>query len=273
MLQIGEFARLGQVSPRMLRHYDELALLKPAHVDARTGYRGYEVGQLARLHRLIALRELGLSLDQVREVLDEEPPVDQLRGMLRLRRAELEADMAEQQARFRRIDAHLRALEGSDAMPVLDVVVKTTDAVTIAEAVGTAPGFGHPNIGPVFEELVPRVLRHLGRVGVAPGIMIAWYEGPADDGSIVVHAGFQVSGRGGIADDDGMHVVDLPVVRVASVVHRGPMDDIATTYEALVRWIDDSGYRLAGRSRELYLEWDGEHPERNVTELQIPLAS
>jgi DNA-binding transcriptional MerR regulator len=272
MLQIGEFARLGQVSPRMLRHYDELGLLKPAQVDARTGYRGYEVGQLARLHRLIALRELGLSLEQVRDVLDEEPPVDELRGMLRLRQAELEADMADQQTRLRRIDAHLRALERSNAMAVLDVVIKTTHPVTVAEVVGTAPGFGHANIGPVFEELVPRVLGHLGRVGVAPGIMIAWYEDPADDGTIVVHAGFDVDGRGDDAGGDGVRVVDLPVVRVASVVHRGPMDDIATTYEALVRWIDDSGYALAGRSRELYLEWDGEHPESNVTELQIPIA-
>ena len=59
MFTIGEFARLGQVSPRMLRHYDETGLLRPTRVDPQTGYRLYDVGELGRLHRLLALRDLG----------------------------------------------------------------------------------------------------------------------------------------------------------------------------------------------------------------------
>jgi DNA-binding transcriptional MerR regulator len=69
MLTISEFARLGQVSPRMLRHYGETGLLEPAQIDARTGYRFYDVAQLARLRRLVALRELGFSLEQIRPIL------------------------------------------------------------------------------------------------------------------------------------------------------------------------------------------------------------
>ena len=89
MLNIGEFARLGQVSPRMLRHYDKLGLLEPSRVDPQTGYRFYEVDQLRRLHRMLALRDLGFSLEQLRPLLDDEPSIDELRGMLRLRLAGL----------------------------------------------------------------------------------------------------------------------------------------------------------------------------------------
>ena len=89
MLNIGEFARLGQVSPRMLRHYDELGLLDPALVDPDSGYRLYSVRQLSQLHRVVALRDMGFTLEQIREILAENLPVDQLRGMLRLRRAQL----------------------------------------------------------------------------------------------------------------------------------------------------------------------------------------
>src|ERR1700684_3369715 len=89
MLNIGEFARLGQVSPRMLRHYDQLGLLKPERVDPETGYRSYGVQQLVRLHRLVALRDLGFTLEQIGDLLDGEPPLEPLRGMLRLRRAQL----------------------------------------------------------------------------------------------------------------------------------------------------------------------------------------
>src|SRR3979409_2011157 len=109
----------------MLRHYDGLGLLLPEHVDPATGYRFYEVAQLRRLHRLLALRDLGFSLEQVRPVLDDEPLVEQLRGILRLHEAQIQQDVAEELGRLCRVEAHLRSLEGSVAMSSLDVVVKT----------------------------------------------------------------------------------------------------------------------------------------------------
>lgn len=257
----------------MLRHYDETGILEPSHVDPRTGYRGYKVGQLGRLHRLLALRDLGFTLDQIRPILDEDVSVDQLEGMLRIRRAHLQKDLVDESARLRRIDAHLRALEGSVAMSSIDVAVKMSEPVRIAEASARACGFGSENLGPVFEQLVPLVLGHLDRVGVQPGIMVAWYEEPNDDGSVVLHAGMDVDDQTlGMDKDGGVRIVELPSVRVASVVHRGTMEGVVPVYEALVRWVEDSGYELAGRSRELYHEWDAEHPERSVTELQMPIA-
>ena len=101
--------------------------------------------------------------------------------------------------------------------------------------------------------------------------MVAWYEEPADDGSVVVHAGFDIAAHD-LPDSDHVRVTDLPAIKVASVVHHGPMDNIGPVYEALVRWIEDSGNRLDGRSRELYHRWDDTDPNANVTELQMPLA-
>lgn len=89
MFSIGDFARHGRVSVRMLRHYDALGLLRPARVDPATGYRSYAAGQLARLNRIVALKDLGFTLDQVATLLADEIPAEQVRGMLTLRRAEL----------------------------------------------------------------------------------------------------------------------------------------------------------------------------------------
>ncbi len=91
MFSIGDFAKHGRVSVRMLRHYDAIGLLRPAHVDPYSSYRSYTAEQLARLNRVIALKDLGFTLTQVHEILDAEISADELRGMLRLRRAELEA--------------------------------------------------------------------------------------------------------------------------------------------------------------------------------------
>jgi DNA-binding transcriptional MerR regulator/effector-binding domain-containing protein len=271
MLTIGDFARLGQVSPRMLRHYDEIGLLRPERVNAATGYRSYAAHQLARLHRLLALRDLGFTLEQIGEILDADLPLEQLRGMLRMRQAQIEQTVAEDQARLRRVDAHLRTLERSHTMDVQDVVIKRTQPLRIAERVGIAPGFGHENLGPIFGQLLPEVLSYLGRCGVRPGISVAYYDEPGDDGSLLVHAGFDL-GDQQLEGDGRVAVVDLPVLEVASVVHRGAMDGVGGVYEALVRWIEDSGYQLAGRSRELYHEWHDDDPTRNVTELQMPIS-
>ncbi len=61
MFSIGDFAKHGRVSVRMLRHYDGIGLLRPAHVDPHSGYRSYTGEQLVRLNRVIALKELGFT--------------------------------------------------------------------------------------------------------------------------------------------------------------------------------------------------------------------
>ena len=66
MLKIGDFSKLSYVSAKALRHYDDLGLLQPAHIDPATGYRYYTVDQLPRLHRILALKDLGLALEPPR---------------------------------------------------------------------------------------------------------------------------------------------------------------------------------------------------------------
>ena len=269
MLNIGEFARLGQVSPRMLRHYDRIGLLTPDRVDPQSGYRSYGVGQLLRLHRLLALRDLGFTLEQVGRLLDGELPVEQLRGMLRLRRAQLEQTLADEQARLRRIEAHLRAIEGSHTVDSHDILIKQTQPLRVAETKGTAAGLASEYIAPLFMALAPKLARHVQQSGAQPGTLVGYYDEPAEDGTVGVHVAFEI-GDQAVPAADGIEIVELPVVEVASVMHRGDMDDIGLVYEDLIRWIEDSGHRLAGYSRELYLEMGENGP--NVTELQMPIA-
>src|SRR5215210_9235594 len=99
MFKIGEFSRLSRVSVRAVRHYDQLGLLTPSQTDAFTGYRYYSANQLPRLNRIIALRDLGFSLEQIAGMLGEDLSTDQLLGMLKLKRAEVEQQMQLEQQR------------------------------------------------------------------------------------------------------------------------------------------------------------------------------
>jgi len=272
MLGIGDFAQLGQVSPRMLRHYDDLGLLRPERVDGVTGYRSYSTAQLARLHKLLALRDLGFTLEQIGELLRDEPPVEELRGMLKLRHAEIEQRLDEETSRLGRVDAHLRALEEPEIQVGRRVVVKTSEALRVAEAVGTAADLGPSNITPVMLRLIPRVLDRLAEVNVKAGMLVVHIPRRADHADDVdVHGEFEI-GAQVAADTEVVRIVDLPQVQVASLVHEGPIENVQPVYAAFLRWIEAAGYRLAAGSRELYHDYNPSDPVAGITELQIPIT-
>ena len=218
----------------MLRHYDELGLLPPERVDPDSGYRFYSVHQLGRLHRIVALRDIGFSLEQIGQILTQDISVDELRGMLRLRQAQIEQAVGEERDRLRRVEAHLRALEWRDIVEPQHVVIKQTDPVRVAQASASDGG------------AVP-------------------------EGELVLHAGF-VIGDQAVPSSEVVRVVDLPSIEVAAAVYRGGDEGIMAAWEVLVRWIDGSGYRLVGDCRELYHEWHDDDPSANVMELQQPIA-
>ncbi|WP_433270578.1 MerR family transcriptional regulator [Micromonospora vinacea] len=271
MFTIGDFARLGRVSVRMLRHYDSIGLLRPASVDPHTGYRFYRADQLRRLNRVIALKELGLTLDQVRAIVDDAVDVAELRGMLRLRRSQLAEQLAADTARLTAVEARLRMIESEGRMATQDVVLKQIAPVRVAELTAVATSYQGEDIGPVIQPLYPELFRRLDAAGITPtGPGIAWYEpAPGDDGdAVVVHAAVMV-GVGASAASD-VAVVDLPELRnAATIIHHGAMDDVEPSMQALARWIEENGYRTDGFAREVYLEYCADTPEKGVTELQV----
>src|SRR5512139_3523105 len=139
MFRIGDFSQLGQVSIRTLRLYDEMGLLKPAQIDKFTGYRYYAIEQLPRLNRILALKGLGLSLEQIGDLLKRDLPADQLRGLLTLKQAEIEQQMQAMQAQLRRVAARLTQIEREGKPPQYEVVLKSVEAQTIASCRRSVP--------------------------------------------------------------------------------------------------------------------------------------
>jgi DNA-binding transcriptional MerR regulator len=272
MFTIGDFARHGRVSVRMLRHYDATGLLCPARIDPASGYRFYAASQLARLNRIIALKDLGFTLEQVGAMLDEQVSAEQLRGMLRLRHAELQSRIAADTSRLAQVEARLRIIEREGAMPADDVQVKRIPVVRVAELTATAAGLEPQFITPVIQPLYQELGVRLGRAGLTPvGPAIAYYEDASDGDGVVVHATLPVSAEP--SSGVGFEITDLPeIAQAATIVHRGSMDNVTATFQILARWMDDNGYRSTGYARELYLECPDDQ-DKWVTELQEPIAS
>jgi DNA-binding transcriptional MerR regulator len=271
MFKIGEFARLTQVSAKALRLYDELGLLKPVRVDPFTDYRYYSADQLPRLHRIIALKELGFTLEQIKPMLAENVSAEHIRGMLMLKRAEASQAMQAEHERLMRIEAQLQLIELEGKMSNYEVVVKNVAAERVAAAKGVIPDFEGAQMQ-AFNQLFDKAFGYVYSHGVRkPGCGIAVYYN--DDGSMTnvpVEAAVQI-GDAKLEGGDGVEVHALPAGTMATTVYKGDFSDISQAYDALMKWIESNGYRIAGSSREVYLQYDRANPGANVTEIQFPV--
>ena len=219
---------------------------------------------------IFALKDLGFTLQQVQAILEEKVSAAELRGMLRLRRAEIQASIEAETTRLARVEARLLTIEDGARVPADGVVVKRLAPVRVAELTGVAAGYEPEAITPVIQPLYHDVWCRLASADIpAVGHAVAYYE-DTPQGGILVHAAVPVAAPAAPAAH-GVSIVDLPEVdSAAAIIHHGSMDDVLPTGQALARWIDANGYRSAGYAREVTLHWCPD-PEQWVTELQLPI--
>jgi DNA-binding transcriptional MerR regulator len=270
MLKIGDFSRIARVSVQTLRYYDDLGLLKPVAVDPLTGYRFYTFDQLPRLHRILALKDLGLRLEEVARLLHDEPSTDQLMGMLRLKETELKERVDEELHRLERVRARLRQLDKEQIMPNYEVVLKKIDPLRVAGLRGKIPSY--PEQGPLWGELEP----YLASRKITPGgacLTLYYSEEPDIEAEVCEPVAKE------FADGGRVKCHTLPeVVQAACVVHNGPFTAIGDAYGFITKWMDSNGYECIGPVREVYLRpaktEDGRASQADpetVTEIQFPV--
>ena len=281
MFKIGEFSQFSRVSVKMLRHYDRLGLLPPAYVDPATNYRYYAADQLPRLQRILALKDLGFSLEEIGHLLDGDLSGEQVRGMLKLRRADIMARMRADEARLARIEGRLADLDHAVELPPYDVVLRAIAAQRVA-AIRQEVGGQTESVTDLFELLEAYVARHEARAPSPPLMLChdAEYREEGRDIEVVV----PIDKR--LPQTERVRVRELPFREtVACTIHTGPYQTLGRAYGALLTWIERNGYRIIGPTCEAYLRFGADQegyalPEVYlatsaadfVTELQIPVA-
>jgi DNA-binding transcriptional MerR regulator/effector-binding domain-containing protein len=262
MLRIGEFARRGRVSVKALRHYEAIGLLRPAHVDAATGYRSYETEQLDHLHRLMVLRALGLSLERIRQVLQDDPSPERMRRLLDERRAAVARRIDAEQAQLAAIEARIRHLEGDrDAAP--GAVVRDVPAAFVASLRRVVPDYGV--VDSLFDELA-RALPDTARIA---GHGAVWHHCAPHkrqiDCEALVLLERPVSTR-------NVRLYRLPACCAACVVHPSDEEDFASARAAAKAAVADQPFEIEGPMRERYFSSAGDS-RFDLTEIQFPLRN
>jgi DNA-binding transcriptional MerR regulator len=272
MFSIGEFARLGDISIRMLRYYDEIGLLAPAQADPVTGYRSYSIAQLRDLNRIVALRGLGFSLAEVRQLLAG-ITAEELRAMLLLRQADLERQIELSRSVLSRVEARLRAIEREDEMAD-DIVMKTAPAQRLLAVARPIPGFGPDNIAPVVNEAYDVLSAIVTDMGLSPDrVYLSCYDvtGEEPGQHIEMFLGTPIPDSVTAAKDPA-EIVLLPGVEVASCVRQGATREVwPRIVNDVMSWIEEHGYAHVGPGRDFFLEINEEEPGQQVFEIQAPL--
>ena len=264
MLKIGEFSKLGQVSPKTLRLYDERGLLRPAWTDRFTGYRYYATEQLARLHRILALKDLGFSLEQIGELLDGDLDAPDLERVMRARQRELATQIAAEQARLLRVEARLQQLGDTAGMPRYEVVIKHVRPFTVA---GLRQRLPSAQALPQLIAAVQRILHPAPDPSLS--LLGIYYDEVFDERTLDVEVAAPVTAVPAGAPELVVH--ELPGAEImACAVHHGPYTRLPQAYQAVLTWLDHNGYQAAGPNRDLFLRPPGEDAGKAVTEVQFP---
>lgn len=267
MIRIGLFSRLGQVSVKTLRHYDDLGLLRPALVDDWSGYRYYALEQLPRLYRILALKDLGLSLDDIARSLERGMRADDLRALLEKQQRRVD----EETARLERVRARLRHIESEENMSNYDVVLKKVEPQLVASARATIPDWEQvaPTFNRLFDEVRDYVMQHGGKI--AGPSLDQWHDSEMPQTNMHVEAAVPLQSP--IPGSDRVQVYEMPgIATAACAVHHGPFSSLGEAHQTVVGWIQANGYKIASPGREVYLEYerDGD-PNGYVTEVQYPV--
>lgn len=270
MLSIGEFARLVGVSVRMLRHYDRLGLLTPAHVDPSTGYRSYTADQLDRANRLVVLKDLGFSLDEVGRLLGAPDGSAEVASLLRQRQRDLLQQIRVDEQRLAQVEASLRLIERKTVMSEITVTELAMPALRVAQLSTRVAEMSEagPAVGPLFAQLTA-TLADSGTVQTGPGV--AHYT--STDDAMIVAAAAPVAGPA----PDGTEAAELPGA-AQGLAARYAGDDLLglpEVWQGIVEEAARRGLTMGGASREVYLatpfDPDGDGSGWLI-EVQIPVV-
>jgi len=267
MFRIGEFSKMSKTTVKALRYYDEVGLLKPEKTDKFTNYRFYTTDQLVKLHRVQALRQAGLSIDEIKLILAGHDAA----AILHKRKAELMAELVAGTQQLSRIKFILQEKEEEIFMNYVATIKELPKCVVYTKKM-TVPNYDAyceiiPDIGKKVVQKYPDL-----KCTTPEYCFIIYLDGEYRENDFSIEFCEAVDKL--CPDFDDIVFKEMAPVTVVSVLHKGPYTELAKAYAYAFKWIKENGYAAADNPRENYIDgiWNKERAEDWLTELQIPIV-
>jgi len=271
MLKIGEFSKIAQVSIKTLRYYDQMGLLKPAHIDRYSGYRYYTLSQMVSLNRILALKDLDFTLDQIQELLKLDLSEDALVNMLHNKALELRQRISDEHGRLLRVENRLKNLRDGMDPNLSPIVLKSAPDYLVASIreivprVETLPEWQNEHLGGI-----QRYLKAVGQTSTGPDILI-YHQDEFREVDLDVEVGTIIRET----QEDVKKVLHKAPIQIytlagadqiATIIKQGDSHHISESYASLTQWTQVNGFRAVGPWRELTFS-----QQSKVIEIQRPV--
>ena len=267
MLKIGDFSKLSRVSIRMLRHYDDIGLLKPAETDTFTGYRYYREDQLFTIGRITALKDMGFSLSDIIRILENYDDPEKMESFLSARQEELSRLSKETEYKLMLLETARKRLRKEQIMNY-DVTVKTIPERYAATVHMVVPHYEDEGMlwGMMAECKTPLI-------PADPCLACAAFldkEYKEENVEIMV----SMTVKGTYEDTEHVKFKTLPAVKVASCIIKGSYEQMGDATATVVSWINENGYQISGPMFNIYHVGpvQTQNPDEYVTEVCFPIG-
>lgn len=266
MFRIGEFSKLCKTTIKTLRYYDEVGLLKPEYIDDETKYRFYAAKQILKLHHIQALRQIGLSISEIKLIQDGQG----MEEILQNRKREIERELTEGREQISRIEFMLSGREEESMRQYQGIVKEIPECIVYSKKL-TIPGYSSyfqiiPGIGAAVQKANPDL-----KCAIPEYCFCIYLDGEYREKDINIEFCEAVNQFG--KEIEGIVFKKMEAVVVASVMHKGPYEKLPNAYAYLFKWVEENGYITTGNPRESYIDgiWNAEDRNQWLTELQIPV--
>ncbi len=275
MFRIGEFSKIAQTAISQLRYYDQIGLFQPEHTDPFTGYRYYRAAQLPDLNRILAMKELGLTLEQIKRLVMDNVSAEEIRGMLSLKKAQVEQELHASIERLRHIEARLRQIEQEGELSQDDIVIKELPAQPLYSFRTTYPDIRGASMHRI--EMTKLLPSHIPEKKLGYFVAIVHEDAFAIE-NVDIEIGFLLNA---VVDEpvqlSSGHQLTMrmlpPVEMAACVVRVGCMENGYACYAKIGRWLEANDYRLAGPVRDVFIvQAPPDRIEEMVCEIQYPVT-
>lgn len=268
MLKIGDFSKLSRVSIRMLRHYDEIDLVKPVKIDEYTGYRYYSEQQLPTMARITFLRDMGFGLAAIKEILTCYDDKRELERYLQIRHEELTVTLSETKGRLRALETAIERLRKDEIMNY-EVVLKTLPERRVASVRQVIPRYEEE--GMLWHILCKETTPLKLSLAEPPFVSALLHDKEHKEADVDVEV--QMAVVGDYPDTENVRFKTEPELTVASITFRGSYQQFGEVYAALAAWVQENGYEFCGPMLDIYhvSPHETQNPEEFVTEACCPV--
>lgn len=262
MYKIGEFSIISKTTIKTLRYYEKEKLLIPAYTDKETGYRYYETKQLVELSRIVSLRQIGLSINDIRKILNGQ----NFEEMLIKRKKEIEDNLKIQHSQLAKINYLLEENNIKN-----EIIVKELPSYIVYYREGVTKSLGE--IINFIESSKEEFLKNNPNLKCTTPdyCYVNYLDGEYKEKDLKIRYVQAVSKKG--VESKNIKFKNIKPVNAVCLYHKGTYENLVESYSIIMKYIEENGYELIDFPRECYIDgmWNKENVNDWLTEIQVPV--